>query len=529
MSNINHLVSNLKAGRMSRREFMSAAVALGVSAAAATSLATDVLAAPKKGGTLKAGCGGANTIDTLDGATHTDIFMQMFGMGMVFDCLTEIKADGSLTGELAESWDASDDAVTWTFKLKKGVEFHNGKSFGADDVIASLRHHMGEKSKSAAKPIVDNISEMKKDDDHTVQFVLNSGNADFPYLVSDYHLLIYPAEGMQEAMKTGNGTGGYKMVSFDPGVRGIAKRNENYHKSNCCWFDSVEMIAINDASSRMNALMTGEIDVMNRVDIKTAHLLKRNKRVKIFEVTGNQHYSYPMITKQAPFDNNDVRLALKYAFDRDELVKKILKGHGIAGIRTNFGRFSRSNTFLMEQRTYDPEKAKFHLKKAGMENLKLDISASDAAFGGAVDATVLYKESAAKAGIELNVIREPKDGYWSNVWLKKPYVACFWSGRPTEDWMFSNAYAKGVPWNDSYWEHEKFNKLLVEGRATVDPNKRREIYHEMQQIVRDEGGVAIPMFANWVDASNDKLAHGEQLGNSWQLDGARLAERWWFA
>lgn len=95
--------------------------------------------------------------------------------------------------------------------------------------------------------------------------------------------------------------------------------------------------------------------------------------------------------------------------------------------------------------------------------------------------------------------------------------------------MFSTAYEKGVPWNDSFWDHERFNKLLKEARGTVDQDKRRELYHEMQVIVRDEGGVAIPMFANWVDAHSKKLANSGTIGNLWQLDGARLAERWWFA
>lgn len=161
--------------------------------------------------------------------------------------------------------------------------------------------------------------------------------------------------------------------------------------------------------------------------------------------------------------------------------------------------------------------------------MTIDLSAADAAFGGAVDASVLYKETASRAGININVVREPDDGYWSNVWMQKPWCACFWSGRATEDWMFSTAYEQGVPWNDSFWDHERFNKLLVEARALLDPDKRRELYYEMQVIVRDEGGVPIPMFANWVDASSTKLAHGEHLGNLWQLDGARLAERWWFA
>lgn len=95
--------------------------------------------------------------------------------------------------------------------------------------------------------------------------------------------------------------------------------------------------------------------------------------------------------------------------------------------------------------------------------------------------------------------------------------------------MFSTAYEAGVPWNDSYWNHEKFNKLLLEARAELDSGKRGEMYREMQVITKDEGGVAIPMYANWIDAKSKKLVHGEKLGNVWAMDSARAMERWWFA
>jgi peptide/nickel transport system substrate-binding protein len=148
-----------------------------------------------------------------------------------------------------------------------------------------------------------------------------------------------------------------------------------------------------------------------------------------------------MRTDTPPFDNNEVRQALKYAVDREALLQSVLRGHGVLGNDHPIGRSNRYHADELEQRTYDPDKAKFHLKNAGLSSLKVDLSAADAAFAGAVDAAVLYKEHAAKPGIEINVVREPNDGYWSNVWLKKPWCAVYWGGRPTEDWMFSTAYA----------------------------------------------------------------------------------------
>ena len=126
-------------------------------------------------------------------------------------------------------------------------------------------------------------------------------------------------------------------------------------------------------------------------------------------------------------------------------------------------------------------------------------------------------------------LRGAADGYWSNVWMKKPWCACYWSGRPTEDWMFTDAYSADSNWNDSFWKHDRFNALLKEARATLDETKRGEMYAEMQMLVRDEGGVVIPMYANHVLAHSDKLAHGKHVAGNWDKDGGKLIERWWFA
>jgi peptide/nickel transport system substrate-binding protein len=486
--------------------------------------------AAKRGGKLRMGLNGANTSDSFDGRTHSDQFMIHMGHGTVFDCLTEVTASGELVGELAESWEASSDAKTWTFNLRKGVTFHNGKSFGADDVIASLNMHTEEGAKSAAKPIVAAITTMKKMNDHQIQFTLAAGNADFPFLLSDYHILMYPAGMIDEAIAKGIGTGLYKVVSFDPGVRCVLTRVDSHYKDGRAgWFDEIECIAINDSSARMNALMTGQVDAVNRVDFKTEPLLRANPNIEIFEVTGNMHYTFPMLTNQAPFDDINVRKALKYGLDRQEMVDKILQGHGMVGNDHPIGPANQYLATDIPQLEFDGDKAKFYMKEAGLTELSVDLSASDAAFNGAVDASQLYQASAKNAGININVVQEPADGYWSNVWLKKGWCACYWSGRATEDWMFSTAYESGVPWNDTHWENARFQELLLTARAELDSNKRREQYTEMQMLLSQEGGTIIPMFANTVDAASTKLAHGPDIGNIWQMDSSRLTERWWFA
>jgi len=510
-----------------RRGFLKGATALGLSAAVGPTLLTkSARAAPQKGGRLRAGLAEGGTTDSLDPQTYTDIYMISVGFA-THNTLTEINPEGELVGDAAEGWDASDDATQWVFKLRKGIEFSNGKTMTAQDIIASLNHHRGEESKSAAKSNVAPIADLKADGDDTVVFDLKAPNADFPYLMADYHLLIMPEVDGKADWENYVGTGGYTLDSFEAGVRTLLKRNPNYWKSDRAHFDELELLVISDVNARQNAVATGEVDVISRCDLKTVQLLGRKPGVRVEEATGFLHYTAPMITTQPPFDNNDVRLALKYAVNREELVEKILKGHGTIG---NDHPIAPSVPFHadLDQRFYDPEKAKFHLKQAGLDSLTVDLSAADAAFAGAVDAAVLMKERAAPAGIDINIVREPNDGYWSNVWMKKPWSMCYWGGRPTCDWMFSQAYAEGANWNDTFWSNERFNQLLLEGRGELDTAKRAEIYRDMQQIVRDEGGVVVWAFANYVYAMSDKVQHGPDVAANWELDGGRYVERWWF-
>lgn len=510
---------------ISRRGLLASGAAAGVLAATGMPVR-----AQQKGGTLRLGIAGANTSDSWDARTHSDSYMIMAAHGAVFDCLTEISASGELVGELAESWEATPDAKVWTFKLRTGVVFHNGKPFGADDVMESLNMHTAEGAKSAAKPIVSSIVEMKKLGEHELQLTLKDGNADFPFLMSDYHICMYPAGQIEEAVAKGIGTGLYKVEAFDPGVRTLLSRVDSHYKDGKAgWFDGVEIIAINDSSARMNALMTGQVDAVNRVDFKTESLLKANPMVSILEVTGNQHFTFPMLTGLSPFDNVKVRQALKHSVNRQEMVDKVLQGHGAVGNDNPIGPANQYFASDLPQNDYDPEKAKHLIKEAGLDGLQVDLSASNAAFGGAVDAALLYQASAKGAGIDINVVQEPADGYWSNVWLKKAWCACYWSGRATEDWMFSSAYETGVPWNDTGWENARFQELLLTARAELDSAKRKDQYTEMQMLISKEGGTVIPMYANYVDAHSNKLANSGTIGNVFQMDSSRMMERWWFA
>ena len=510
--------------RTTRRRFLQT----GAAGAASLALPIRFARAANKGGVMRMGKAHGQTVDSLDPGTHENGFTIAMTHGYNI-YMTEVAADGALVGQLAQSWEASADVATWTFKLRKGVVYHNGREVTAEDVVASINHHRGEASTSAAKPIVAPITDIKADGTHTVVFSLDAGNADFPFILSDYHLPIMPSEGGKPDWQSGIGAGAYKIKAFDPGVRIDLERHGDYWDSGRGHFDAIQMITIVDPAARTNAVITGEVDSIDRVDLKTVHLLKRRKGLAVHSIAGTQHYTFPMRTNVAPFDDNNVRMALKHAINREEMVEKILQGFGVVGNDHPIGPGQRFFAKDLEQRSYDPDKAKHYLKQAGLDSLTVDLSVADAAFAGAVDAGALYAETAKTSGISLNIVREPNDGYWSNVWNKKPFCACYWGGRPVEDQMFSTAYASGAAWNDTAWEHARFNMLLTEARAEVDDDKRRGMYAEMQQLVRDEGGVIVPMFASYVFATSDKVATPAQMGSNWDLDGERWMERWSFA
>lgn len=514
--------------RVNRRSILKSAAAVGALAVASSSRILPAIAqeaTPKKGGHFKLGVAAGSTSDSLDPATYTNKFTDVFGKSL-HGYLMEIDAGGNLTGELAESWDVSKDAKAWTFKLRQGVEFHNGKRLDANDVVASINHHRGKESKSTAKSIVDAIDDIRADGPGTVVISLKSGNADFPYLLDAFQLAMVPAKDGR-ADTSGVGAGGYVLENIDYGVKGTAKRFANYWKTDAAWFDSVELLAIHDDAARTNALTTGQIHAMGQCDLKTLHLLERNKDLEIVSIGASQHYTMPMHCDVSPFDNADVRLALKYAINRQQLLDTLLRGYGQLG---NDHPIAATNRFFnknLPQRAYDPEKAKFHLKKAGLTELKVNLSASDAAFPGGVDTAVIYQQNAAKAGITINVVREPSDGYWDNVWLKKPFCQSYWEGRPTADWMFSQAYAAEAAWNEGHWKNARFNELLVAARSELDGAKRKDMYSEMQMLCSDDGGSIIPVFANYVSALSRKVGHNK-IASNWDLDGFRCTERWWF-
>ncbi|WP_422785511.1 ABC transporter substrate-binding protein [Roseibium algae] len=478
---------------------------------------------PKHGGHLKLGLKGGAATDNLDPALSSAsvLFVALRSWG---DTLVE---SDPLTGEavpsLAESWSSSADASVWTFKIRKNVSFHDGSSLAVADAVATLKRHSDEASKSGALGLLQSITGIEEKGGDLV-ISLAEGNADLPLLLSDYHLVIQPGGGV-EAPDAGIGTGAYKLASFEPGVRLALEKNADDWRDDRGYVESVEIIVMNDNTARIAALSSGQVHYINFVEPKTVSLLERAPSVEILQTSGKGFYSFLMHCDTAPFDNNDLRLALKYAIDREEILERVVGGYGTLG-----NDYPVNDSYALapegiEQRVYDPEKAAFHLKKSGFEG-SVQLRASDVAFPGAVDAAVLFQESAKKAGINIEVKREPADGYWSNVWNVKPFCASYWGGRPTQDLRYATSYLSTADWNDTRFKREDFDKMLLTARSELDQAKRKAIYHDMAVMVRNEGGLILPVFNDYLNASTkDVKGYVHDIGND--LSNGYVANRVW--
>ncbi|HQU69388.1 MAG TPA: ABC transporter substrate-binding protein [Albidovulum sp.] len=522
---LDRIIDATRRGMMSRREFIGRTTAMGISAGLASALYGRAARAqePKKGGILRIGMAGGESTNSLDPALAASEVP--FQVNLTWgETLVDVAPDGSIEYRIAEEVSSSPDAKEWKFKIRQGVEFHDGKTLTAEDVVATLKRHTDEKSQSGALGIVQGIADMKAEGD-MVTLTLASANADLPFLMADYHLVIQPGGGVDNPT-AGIGAGAFMVDVNEPGVRHTFKRFENYWDAGNVHLDGTEFYVMNDNTARTAALQSGQVHVINRVDPKIVGLLQGAAGLKIRSAAGRGHYVFIMHVDKAPFDNNDLRMALKYSINRQEMVEKILGGLGSIGNDFPINKAYPLFDETIEQREYDAAKAAEFYAKSGHDGSPIILRTAPGAFPGAVDAANLFAASAKAAGIPLEIKLEPDDGYWTNVWNVEPFCASYWGGRPVQDQMYSTAYLSTADWNDTKFKNAKFDELLMAARGELDQTKRKQEYSEMAHILRDEGGLILPMFNDfvcgvsdqvqgWIDDPNGELMNGRASAKCW--------------
>ena len=478
--------------------------------------------APKTGGALKLGMSGGATSDSLDPRTVTD-WVPVNLAFQVMNGFIEIDEHNKPIPELLDRWEAKPGAKEWIFDVRKGVTFSNGKTLDADDIIYSLNLHRGD-TKSAAKATLADIDDVKKLGPNQIGITLSNGNVDLPYLLSDYHFFVVP-NGWTDWMKP-VGTGGYTLETFQPGIRSVTKKRDGYWKQNRGYVDSIEILVINDSTARTNALISGQVDVVNRLDARTVDLVRKRTGLQVIRNPAGQHATFLMNTTLKPFDDNNVRMALKYGIDRQKIIDTVLHGYGTLGNDHPIPKTSPFYAADLPQRAYDPDKAKFHLKQAGLTSLPVTLDVSEAAFTGATDASLLYQNAAKDAGIDMTVQRKSSDGYFSSVWMKSPFCVSYWGGRPTADQMLTIAYKSDAAWNETYWKRPEFDKILLAARTELDEGKRKAMYFDLQKMISDDGGAVIPMFIDYLEAGAARVK-GMGPHPMFDLMGQRIGEKVW--
>ncbi len=506
MHNLGSYIRKFEAGRISRRQFVERMTGLGLSVPFVTSiLATSIsrvsAATPVKGGRLRIGFTEGSQKEHWDPALRYSRMMNGRN-NSVYNSLVTITPELKAAPNLAESWEASDTADDWVFKLRKGVEFHDGKSLRAADVVFSFHRVMDPDLGSGGKAFVSGIDTVVAEDAHTVRFKLKQPNVDFPmFLGTDFLSII--AVGASD-FTTANGTGPFKVSFFEAARSALVVRNPNYWESGLPHLDEVETFSISDDVARLSALISGDIHCLQGLTPSLIDKVKETPGIQLQSTPSGYRVPAIMRTDLAPYDNPDVRLALKLLIDREEYNRIVYKGHSTIGNDHPVGPIYPEYCDEIPIREYDPDKAKSLLKKAGALDETFEALVSTIGIG-AVEGAQVFSQMAAKAGVNIKVNRVPTDGFWDAVWMKKPFHFAHWTMRATANLQLTIAFSKESSWNDGFWYRDDYDKLLVESRATFDKARRKELYCAMQQMVRDDAGQIIPAFPNLLDATSDKV------------------------
>ncbi|MBJ2350635.1 MULTISPECIES: ABC transporter substrate-binding protein [Pseudomonas] len=496
---------------MSRRNALQMLGLAGVAVAGAGSLfgtagklfADDEAASPgkgKPGGRIRVAGSTSSTADTLDpakGSSSTDYVRHY----MFYNGLTRFDSHMVPQLELAERIETT-DATLWVISLRKEVTFHNGKALTAADVVFSLLRHKDPITGSKVLPLASQFADVKAVGTHEVQIQLSGPNAELPSVLAVSHMLIVP-EGTSD-FSQGIGTGPFKVKEFKPGVRSVGARNANYWKPGLPYLDEIEFIGIADESSRINALLSGDVHIVNEVNPRSTTRIKASAKHRVIDSPSGNYTDLIIRQDQMPGQSPEFTQAMKLLLDREQIKSAIFRGYARVGNDHPIAPGARFYNAELPQRAYDPEKAKFLLKKAGMESISMPLMCSPAATGS-VDVAVLLQQSAKEAGLKLDVNRLPSDGYWSNHWAKHPLSFGNINPRPNADMIFSQFFQSTAPWNESGWKNEQFDQLLVQARGETDEAKRGKMYGDMQALVHEHSGIGVPVFISNIDGADQRV------------------------
>ena len=400
---------------------------------------------------------------------------------------------------VAESWEADETGTTWTFNLRRGIKFHDGKEMTSRDVKFTFDRLRDPAVGAATVTLYSNITDITAPDEYTVVFHLKNPNPDFLKDLFDYHALIMDADNTDFATNW-NGTGPFIIESYLPEDRIIFRRNPNYWMSDTegnqlPYLDGMEFIFMPDSAAQVEALRGGQVDYLIYLPSEFVPVLEEDPNIDVYRQPSNTHYVLRMRSDRAPANDVRVRQALKAATDRGAILKGAIGGFGVTGQDTPIGPSYGEFYLDLPEPKRDVEKARRLLAEAGYAD-GLNITLITQSSSPVPSIAAIWKEQMAEAGVNVEIQLVPPDVYYGadNMWLEVDFAITDWGSRPYPQPYLDLAYTTDAPWNESHWSDRELDELAAAAAKEMDHAARVQLYHRIQEIFIERGPVIIPFF-----------------------------------
>jgi peptide/nickel transport system substrate-binding protein len=495
------------------------------SSSASSSVGSGASSGPiKAGGALAVGATGGGAKDTIDAhlpVADPDI---MRCWNLYEPLAVRPPSFGPLEMMVAESIEAEKGkADSWVVKIRPGIEFHNGKTVTADDVIFSLQRILDPKDPKVGAASIGyvDIKNVKKINNSQVRIPLKFANAAFLDDLGQYFNAIVPTN---YDPKSPVGTGAFMYASFTPGQQSVFKKFPNYWQTGKPYVDQLTIIDFTDDTARTNALLGGQVQAIDNLPSGQIAQVQGTSGLKVLISQTGEWQPFTMRVDQPPFSDNRVRQAFRLIVNRPQMVEQVLSGQGRIA-NDMYAPYDPAYASSLPQRHQDIEQAKSLLKQAGHENLTVTLTTAPV-FQGIVQAAQVFAQQASAAGVNVKIQKTDSGTFYGSNYLKWPFAQDFWATR-----MYLPQVAQGSlptsPFNETHWAtpgaagNPQFNKLIDQARAQLDVSKRNQILLQAQTLEYNEGGYIIPYFSNQIDAYSTKLTgfveakSGFPLGQYW--------------
>jgi len=472
----------------------------------------------KTGGTLRVGATGGGAKDTID-AHRPTVDTDIMRCWNLYESLAVRTPDFSkLEMLLAESIEPDKNPKEWTVRLKQGVMFHNGKPVTADDVIFSLRRILDPKDPKVGAASIGYIDEkrLKKLDERTVRIPLQFANAGFPDDLGQYFNGIVPTD---YDPKKPIGTGPFQYKSFTPGQQSEFTKFADYWEKGKPYVDSLVIIDFPEDTARVNALLGGQVDVIDNLPAAQLQNIKSNSNFRALSSETGAWQPFTMRVDQAPFDDVRVRQAFRLMVDREQMVQQVLSGQGRIA-NDLYAPYDDCYAKDLPQRQQDLEQAKSLLKQAGQSDLRVELVTGDI-FRGVVEAAQVFAEQAKGAGVQVKVRKVDTGTFYGDNYLSWPFAQDFWATR-TYLTQVAQGSLPDSPFNETHWTDDQFQKLIRQARGELDEDKRCDLLKEAQKLEYEQGGYIIPYFSNAIDAHSAKIGGIQQARSGFTLGNYQL-------